>query len=128
HTAAQCVRCHKVGDTGGNAGPELNGVVKRNPDKTRDYLLESLVKPNAKIAPGYASITITKLDGGTVAGILMKEEKGDYEVKTPDGKTVTVKAGDIDTKTNPVSAMPAVDKALTHREMRDLIEYLMTLK
>lgn len=128
HTAAQCVRCHKVGDTGGNAGPELNGVVKRNPDKTRDHLLESLVKPNAKIAPGYASITITKLDGSTVAGTLMKEEKGDYEIKTPDGKTVTVKAGDIDTKTNPVSAMPAVDKALTHREMRDLIEYLMTLK
>lgn len=128
HTAAQCVRCHKVGDTGGNAGPELNGVVTRNPDKTRDHLLESLVKPNAKIASGFASITITKLDGSTVAGILMKEEKGDYEIKTPDGKTVTVKAGDIDTKTAPLSAMPAVDKALTHREMRDLIEYLMTLK
>ncbi len=128
HTAAQCVRCHKAGESGGIAGPELNGIVKRNPDKTRDHLLESLVLPNAKIAAGYASITITKLDGSSVAGVLMKEEKGDYEVKLADGKLVTVKAGDIDTKTAPVSAMPAVDKALTHREMRDLIEYLMTLK
>ncbi|MCU0705587.1 MAG: HEAT repeat domain-containing protein [Fimbriiglobus sp.] len=128
HTAAQCVRCHKAGDNGGNAGPELNGLVTRYPDKTRDHLLESLVKPNAKIAPGYASITITKLDGSTVAGTLMTEANGDVEVKTPEGKLVTVKAADIDTKTAPVSAMPAVDKALTHREMRDLIEYLMTLK
>lgn len=127
HTAAQCVRCHKAGESGGIAGPELNGVVKRNPDKTRDHLLESLVKPNAKIAAGYAGITITKLDGNVVAGILMKVADGDYEVKLPDGKLVTVKKADIDTKTDPVSAMPAVDKALTHREMRDLIEYLMTL-
>jgi quinoprotein glucose dehydrogenase len=128
HTAAQCVRCHKAGESGGIAGPELNGIVKRNPDKTRDHLLESLVLPNAKIAAGYASITITKFDGSSVAGVLMKEEKGDYEVKLPDGKLVTVKKDDIDTKTAPVSAMPAVDKALTHREIRDLIEYLMTLK
>jgi quinoprotein glucose dehydrogenase len=90
--------------------------------------LESLVKPNAKIAAGYAGITITKLDGNTVAGVLMKEQNGDYEVKLADGKLVTVKKNDIDAKTDPVSAMPAVDKALTHREMRDLIEYLMTLK
>ena len=128
HTAAQCVRCHKVDGSGGVAGPELTGLVKRYPDKTRDYILESLVKPSAKIAPGYAGITLTLLDGQVVAGTLVKEDKGNYEVKTADGKTVSVKAADIDTKTDPVSAMPAVDKALTHREVRDLIEYLMTLK
>jgi quinoprotein glucose dehydrogenase len=128
HAAAQCVRCHKVDGSGGTAGPDLTGLVKRYPDNTRDHLLESLVKPSAKIAPGYAGITLTLLDGKVIAGTLQKEENGNYEVKTPDGKTVTVKATDIDTKTDPVSAMPAVDKALTHREMRDLIEYLMTLK
>lgn len=128
HTAAQCVRCHKAGESGGTAGPELNGVVARNPEKTREHLLESLVAPNAKIAAGYASITITKFDGNVIAGVLMKEQNGDFEVKLPDGKLVTVKKGEIDTKTAPVSAMPAVDKALTHREIRDLVEYLMTLK
>jgi quinoprotein glucose dehydrogenase len=128
HTAAQCVRCHKAGEGGGVAGPDLNGVATRYPDKTREHLLESLVMPSAKIAPGFASITITRLDGSVIAGTLMNETNGDYEVKTPEGKTVTVKAADIDTKTAPVSAMPAVDKALTHREIRDLVEYLMTLK
>jgi quinoprotein glucose dehydrogenase len=106
----------------------LTGVVQRNPEKTRDYLLESLVKPNAKIAPGFASITITKLDGSSVAGTLMKADKGNYEVKIPDGTIVTVQAADIDRATEPVSGMPTMEKALTHREMRDLIEYLMTLK
>jgi quinoprotein glucose dehydrogenase len=128
HTAAQCVRCHKVDGTGGTAGPDLTGLVKRYPDQTRDYILESLVKPNAKIAPGYASITLTLTDGRVIAGILMKQEGQNYEVKTADGKTVTVKGSEIDTQTDPVSAMPAVNKALTHREMRDLIEYLMTLR
>ena len=128
HTAAQCVRCHKVDGQGGIAGPELTGLLKRNPTQTRDYLLESLVKPSARIAPGFASITLTLLDGKVIAGTLMKEEAGNYEVKTPDGAVVSVKAADIDTKTAPVSAMPAVDKALTHREIRDLVEYLMTLK
>ncbi len=128
HTAGQCIRCHAVNGAGGKAGPELAGVVQRNPDKTRDYLLESLVKPSAKIAPGYASITIIKLDGSSVAGLLMKAEKGNYEVKTPDGAIVTIKADDIDKATEPVSGMPTMDKALTHREMRDIIEYLMTLK
>ncbi|MEO2090965.1 MAG: c-type cytochrome [Gemmataceae bacterium] len=128
HTAAQCVRCHKIDGSGGVAGPELTGLVKRYPESTRDYILESLVKPSAKIAPGYAGITLTLLDGQVVAGTLVKEEKGNYEVNTADGKTVSVKAADIDTKTDPVSAMPAVDKALSHREVRDLIEYLMTLK
>ena len=128
HTAGQCVRCHAVNGSGGKAGPELTGVVQRNPDKTRDYLLESLVKPNAKIAPGFASITVFKLDGSSVSGLLMKADKGNYEVKTPEGSIVTVKADDVDKATEPVSGMPAMDKALSHRDMRDIIEYLMTLK
>jgi quinoprotein glucose dehydrogenase len=128
HTAGQCIRCHAVGGAGGKAGPELTGVVGRNPDKTRDYLLESLVKPSAKIAPGFAAITIIRVDGSSVSGTLMKLEKGNYELKTPEGTVVTVKADDVDKATEPVSAMPAMDKALSHRDMRDIIEYLMTLK
>ena len=49
-------------------------------------------------------------------------------IQTPDGKKETVLVEDIDARTVPTSAMPSVDKTLTHREMRDLIQYLATLK
>ena len=42
-----CVRCHTVHGTGGIVGPVLDGIgAKQN----REYLLESIVLPNAKIA------------------------------------------------------------------------------
>src|SRR5206468_4316377 len=43
----KCTRCHTAEGRGGNAGPVLDGVGQRQP---RDYLLESLVDPGAKIA------------------------------------------------------------------------------
>jgi mono/diheme cytochrome c family protein len=50
HAIASCIRCHKLGDAGGVIGPALDGIAAR---KERDYLLESLVKPNATIAEGF---------------------------------------------------------------------------
>ena len=128
HAAAQCVRCHTVNGSGGTAGPDLTKVAERNPVKTRDHLLESLVLPSAKIAPGFGTVTLTLVDGRTVGGTLLSEVKGTLAVQTPDGKKVTVQADEIERRSAALSPMPAVDRTLTTREMRDLIEYLMTLK
>ena len=128
HTAAQCVRCHKVDGVGGVAGPELAKLVQRNPVKTREYILESLVLPSAKIAEGYASVTLTLLDGRTVAGVVQKDDGKTVTILPPDGKPQTIPADDIDKRTKPESPMPAVDRVLTPREMRDLVEFLSGLK
>jgi quinoprotein glucose dehydrogenase len=50
HVGAQCLRCHALGGGGGHAGPSLEGVAARH---DRRGLLESLVNPNAKLAPGF---------------------------------------------------------------------------
>ncbi len=128
HTGAQCVRCHKVEGVGGIAGPELTKLVQRNPVKTRDYILESLVLPSAKIAEGYASVTLTLLDGRTVAGVVQKDEGKTVTILPPDGKVQQILSEDIEKRTKPESAMPSVEKVLTPREMRDLIEYLNGMK
>lgn len=128
HTAAQCVRCHTINGSGGTAGPDLSKVVTRNPMKTREHLLESLVLPNAKIAAGFGTVTLTLVDERIVGGTLLSEEKGILIVQTPDGKKVTVRADEIERRSAALSPMPAVDRTLTFREMRDLIEFLMTLK
>ncbi len=128
NAAAQCVRCHAVNGQGGVAGPDLTKVGERNPVATRDYLLESIVLPSAKIAVGFATVTLTLADGRVVAGTVLAEDKTCVTVQTPDGKKQVVPLDEIDARTAPVSAMPSAERALTPREMRDLIEYLATLK
>ena len=48
--AAQCARCHNAGRGGGDVGP---GLQKIGSQLTRQELLESLVDPSVRIAPGY---------------------------------------------------------------------------
>jgi quinoprotein glucose dehydrogenase len=132
HRVAQCVRCHKVGSTdvgravvGGNAGPDLNQVAKRH---DRASLLQSLVEPSAKIAKGFESVTIVLQSGQLVAGVIRSEENGMIMIEQPDGKLVTISADDVEDRTTPKSAMPEMHRALTLRELRDLVEYLSTLQ
>lgn len=128
HTAAQCVRCHVVNGVGGVAGPDLSKVAAKYPEKTREHFVESLALPNAKIAEGYAAVTFTLADGRTVAGVIQSETKATVTVLTPDGKKVAIPTEDIESRTTPTSPMPAMDRTLTPREVRDLVEYLTTLK
>ena len=73
-------------------------------------------------------MTLTLADGRVLAGVILDETKAAITLQLPDGKTATVDAADIDKRTVPLSPMPSAEKVLTHREMRDLIEYLSGLK
>jgi quinoprotein glucose dehydrogenase len=128
HAGAQCIRCHSVHGDGGNAGPDLTKVASRYPQDTREFLLESMILPNAKIAPGYGSVTLVVTSGRLLAGTLQAEDATSLTLQTPDGQRVKVAKKDIDERTPPTSAMPAMDQTLSPRDLRDLVEYLMTLK
>ncbi len=127
HAAAQCVRCHVVNGNGGTAGPDLSKVASQ-PGKDRAYLLESMLNPSAKIAPGFGAVTLNLADGRTVSGVLAEENAKAVVLVHPDGKRETIPTEDVERRSQPTSAMPAVDRALTPREVRDLVEYLSTLK
>src|SRR5690606_13687482 len=62
---AQCMRCHAMGDFGGDAGPQLSGVGKR---LSRKELLQSLIEPSASIAPGFGYVSLDLNDGSSVGG------------------------------------------------------------
>jgi quinoprotein glucose dehydrogenase len=128
HSAAQCIRCHTVNGAGGTAGPDLAKVAARNPEQTREYLLESMVFPNAKIAPGYGSVSLVLNSGKTLAGTLQSEDARGLVLLTPTGERVTVAKSDIDERSATTSSMPSVEKTLTPRELRDLVEYLLGMR
>src|SRR5690606_18068483 len=53
HNSAQCVRCHMVGKRGNLVGPDLTDIGNL---LSRELLLEALVDPVARIAPGFGRI------------------------------------------------------------------------
>lgn len=125
HIAAQCMRCHKIGDTGGEAGPDLTKVGDRS---TREHLLESLINPQAQVAPGYGTVVFTLKNGTVLAGTLRSEEAGKITVVTPDNKAQTINAADVVGRTPAISAMPPMGAILTPMQVRDLVEYLANRK
>ena len=67
HSASQCLRCHKVGNTGGIAGPALHGVGSMLSDRE---LLEALLIPNKRIAEGFGEASAMP----PVRGVLVNRE------------------------------------------------------
>jgi quinoprotein glucose dehydrogenase len=123
----QCIRCHRIGDSGaGDAGPNLAGIGAR---ESREYLLESLIKPSAKIAPGFEIVNVTKQNGESIIGTLLHRDDQRVRLKTGDSDNVEIAASDIKTVESAPSGMPeVVALVLTKSEIRDLVEFLSNLK
>jgi quinoprotein glucose dehydrogenase len=123
---ASCPQCHKVGEDGGTAGPPLGGVGSR---QSREALLESLVFPGKAIAPGYETVALL-LEGDAIeTGRVVRESDAELVLLGPDGREKTVAKGRIRKARRGSSAMPDdLQKVLTRRELRDLVEYLSSLK
>jgi quinoprotein glucose dehydrogenase len=124
HQTAQCLRCHAYDDLGGNAGPRLNGIASR---LSREQLLEAVINPSARIAPGYGSATIELRDGGSLSGIIQSETDTELVLKVGDDEK-TLRKNQIAKRTNDPSSMPPMTALLTKREIRDVVSFLATLK
>ena len=120
-----CVRCHRAGNAGGDAGPNLADVGARN---NREYLLESVVKPNAKIAPGFDTIVLTLKSGGTAAGVVARETADLIALRNTESQVVEIKKSDIAKRDGAPSSMPEIyGTILTKTQLRDVVEYLASL-
>jgi quinoprotein glucose dehydrogenase len=121
-----CLRCHKVRGRGGEVGPDLSGVASRG---DRRYLLESIVAPNRQIAKGFETLLVATADGQVRSGILKEETDSALRLITPEGQPLTIPKADVEERQRGASAMPDdLTKHLSPTELRDLVEYLSTLK
>jgi quinoprotein glucose dehydrogenase len=120
-----CVRCHKAGGEGGEVGPSLAGIANK---KGREYILESIVDPNRQIAAGYEPITVTLKFGQDYAGILKEETATGLTLNSLEDGILKLKKSEIARRDRGLSAMPeGLDRLLSKRELRDLIEFVATL-
>jgi quinoprotein glucose dehydrogenase len=124
-TELSCVRCHKVGDQGGDVGPNLTGIAK---EKDRRYLLEAIVLPDQQIAKGFETTVLADDLGASHIGIVRSETDEYIDLVKADGSQVRLLVDEIVARRRGQSAMPAdLVKFLTLRELRDLVAYLASL-
>jgi quinoprotein glucose dehydrogenase len=126
-TDVACLRCHKIGDQGGGiVGPNLSGVATRH---DRAYLLESVLNPNAKIAPGFEAVAIKMKDGKSYNGVVKSEDDKQIILDTADASGIKINKAEVVSREKGLSPMPQdVAKPLNKRDLRDLIEFLAQQK
>lgn len=125
HAGAQCTRCHALRDIEApTVGPNLRTIGAM---LSREKLLEALVRPSARIAPGFGNVSVTLQDGQTLSGRLVDETASHLVVESSDGEQRIAKS-EIEQRTNVSSAMPSVENILDKGEIRDLIEFLSMLQ
>jgi putative heme-binding domain-containing protein len=130
-TAAQCRRCHRVGNDGSVVGPDLTSVGNRF--SHRD-ILKSILEPSAVVAEKYRNVQIVTTAGQTIVGRVVAS--GDYRSPTlrvstdplAPAKTVEVAKVEIEAhEFSNVSLMPkGLLSTLTASEIADLLEYLIS--
>jgi putative heme-binding domain-containing protein len=121
-----CISCHRVDGSGGQRAPDLGDIGARQDLRE---LIESVLEPSKRIAPGYQRVTVVTADGRTVNGMLKVDSAHFVEVRTATGM-VRIEREEIESvRLDPVSDMPEglVDE-LTPVQFADLIAYLASLR
>jgi quinoprotein glucose dehydrogenase len=125
NSTAQCVRCHAIDGEGGKVGPDLSKIGKT---LTREQIVEAMVDPTARLAPGFGTVKVTLTDGSEVVGTLMEENTKELILKTSDAEPLEIELTRISKRENYPSGMPPMGKALSKKEIRDLVEFLSSKK
>ncbi|ADB16620.1 heme-binding protein [Pirellula staleyi DSM 6068] len=121
-----CVQCHTVSPTETPRGPFLGGITQRY---KKHELIESIVKPSAKIAQGFETQIFVTVDGLVIEGFVTREAGDEVEIRNAKGEQIILKQEEIEQrKKGEVSVMPAglVDK-LTADELAAILAFLETL-
>jgi putative heme-binding domain-containing protein len=120
-----CLKCHAIAGAGGQVGPDMSSIGASAPV---DYLVESLLNPNAKIKEGFHSLNVTDLNGKTVTGVKVRESKTELVLRDHEDREVVIPAADIDDRKDGKSLMPdGMTDPLTRQELLDLTRFLSEL-
>lgn len=125
YLAAQCIKCHRLGETGGAVGPDLTAISSRF---GRREVLESILEPSKTLSDQYQNEVFTTGTGKSVTGRVVDETKDAIAVQ-PDPlapERVVIRKDDLERRAaSKLSPMPAnLADVLTRDEVLDLLAYL----
>jgi putative heme-binding domain-containing protein len=122
-----CIACHSIKKEETLKGPFMGQV---GSIMNRKQIAESILKPNASISQGFATVVITTKDAKTVTGFVTDESAGKIMLRDMAGKVHAINTKDIQARKElPASMMPAgLANALSYEEFGSLITWLSQQK
>jgi putative membrane-bound dehydrogenase-like protein len=125
-TSQSCRACHTVTDGQTPKGPHLVDIGKRY---APPELVESILKPGAKIAQGYEAYSFAMADGRVFSGFIVSEGAAVVQIRESSGILHELKRADIEERRRQESsAMPeGIAGTLTPEQLADLVAYIQSL-
>jgi putative membrane-bound dehydrogenase-like protein len=122
-----CIACHTVSQNEALKGPLLAGIAARY---SRPELIESILKPSAKIAQGFETQFFVLDSGKVVDGFVVRESGEQIEVRGANAQTNLIAKSEIDERgRRELSIMPTgLADPLTPADLASLLAYLESLK
>ena len=121
--AAKCSACHAIRGKGGQVGPDLSDLSRKDPA----MVYRDILDPSAAIHPDYVPYIVNTNEGRVVAGVARSEGKDAIRVVGTDARVVVVKRLEIEEiRPSATSIMPVgLPGAIGEAGMRDLMAYLL---
>src|SRR5262245_18280002 len=85
--------CHTTADGQTRKGPHLEDIGKRY---KAEELIESILKPSAKIAQGYESYSFLMADGQVLSGFVVSESSDTVLIREANSVRRELKRSDVD--------------------------------
>jgi putative membrane-bound dehydrogenase-like protein len=122
-----CSACHTDADGQTPKGPHLVDIGKR---ASTAELLESILRPSAKIAQGFETYLFVMTDGRQFTGFVVTESAGATLIREGNGVQRELKREEVESRQmQKQSAMPeGLVANLTPGQLADLVAYLQSLK
>jgi len=121
-----CAACHtyKQGQT--PKGPHLVDIGKRY---KKAELIESILKPNAKIAQGFDTYGFITMKGKLITGFVVGESAEEVHIRQANGLSTTILQDDIDERAKQKQSMmpERIVNNLTPEQLADIVRYLQSL-
>lgn len=122
-----CIACHSLSRSEKMKGPFMGQI---GSIMNRERIAESILKPNASISQGFATVTVTAKGNKTYVGFITEETATKVVMRDIAGEVYTVNAADIlSRKEMKTSMMPTgLANALSYDEFASLVSFLAQQK
>lgn len=117
-----CAACHLVKGVGHAVGPDLLALT----DRSSQYLVTSILDPNAAVEGKYMAYRVQTTDGRDLVGIIVDETAAAVTILAGNGIRESVKRSEIKSMASTrLSLMPeGLEQAMKPAQLADLIRFL----
>jgi putative heme-binding domain-containing protein len=120
-----CFQCHAIGGSGGLVGPDFMSLGASAPV---DYLVESILVPDAKQKEGFVSLQVLTKSGDILSGVRVRQNDKELVLRDAARDEMIIPLDKIELKKEIGSIMPAgLADLLTDGEFLDLVRFLSEL-